>query len=292
MGSTKQIFMCMRTNFIKWRKSPVIYTILSIYIAFAVWNLTWVVQFCYATDSQISPWVFPFTFLYPAMVTFYCATVMMLFANAPFDDGHTPFLMIRTGKCAWILGQLFYVLLASLILPLLCYASMLLILLPRLGFSMNWGGVLKTIASDRGILEEYGIQASGIFFDSMIMNNMSALEATLEAFMLVWAGSAFLGIVIFFFNIVCKPGSGVIAAGILVFISALAPTVGQLLFGRFINYIAIPNWISYAYLQPYAYDAPNVFQAMMVLLLSILILSAISVLVFCQKDYNIQKTAR
>lgn len=290
MRSVGSVLQCTWNNFLKWRANPTVWIVGGLCFVLAVWNMSWVLQFCIKTNTRISMWVFPGLFSFPATVTLYFGSVLVLFSNAPFDDSHTPFLMIRTGKRDWILGQLVYIYLTAAVLPLAHYACMLLVLLPRLGFTMEWGGVITSVAGNTELIQSYGITPSGYLFSSYYVQNYTPLAATLQTFLQTWMVTAFFGILILFFNVVCKPGVGVLVAGVMVFIGAFASMIGSFYFPGILDYIAVTNWVDIHYLAPFSVHAPTLPQAMYILAILILLMSAVTGIVFCNKDYNIQKT--
>ena len=284
MRDLSYVWMCARSNWGKLRSNPIPLTLLCVQTVYALWNLGWMVEFCFRTGTRVSPWIFPFTFLSDVMAIYYGASLLLLFASAPFEDAHTPFLMIRTGKANWICGQVLYIWGCGVLLPLSIYVSELLILLPRMGISSGWGGVLKSLAADSDLPARYGISPSGIFIVDAVIKQYSPIEATMVTLLLAIAAAVFFGTLILLLNVAYKPGSGVVAAGILVFWSALSTYVGQFLYGKWIGYTRPLSWISLFCLSPHAAYAPSVSAAIAALIGLSLIFSALSVFLYCHRD--------
>lgn len=284
MRDLKYALLCARVGWRKLFTNPVPLTLLCLIFVFSLMNLGWVVDFCTATRTRVSPWVFPFTFDVPAMQIYYGAMLLLLFSGAPFADGHTPFLMIRTGKANWICGQVLYVWSMALALPLAIYASELIVLFPRLGVSSGWGGVIRSIAVDATLLGQYGIEPTGMFFYSAMLNAYSAVGATLRAMLLSVAVTAFFGTLILLLNVTVRPGFGVAVAGGLVFWSALSGIIGQFLYGQWIRYTAPLSWLSLFTMAPHAEFAPSIPTAIASLIGLSFIFSAGAVFGFCRRD--------
>ena len=284
MRDLKYTLLCARANWCKLCTSPIPLTLLCVCFAFSLMNLGWVVDFCTATSTRISPWVYPFTFDAPAMQIYYGAILLLLFSGAPFEDAHTPLLMIRTGKSNWICGQVMYIWSVALALPMIVYVTELLVLLPRLGYSANWGGVIQSIAADDKLPDQYGIIPSGIFFYSQMTHTFSAVDATLRTMLASFSVALFFGTLILLVNIAIRPGFGVAIAGILVFWSALSPFIGTFLYATWIGYTTPLCWLSIWSLSPHAAYAPTVPAAIAALIGLSLIFSALSVFLYCRRD--------
>lgn len=284
MRDLRLMWMCACSNWRKLRSNPVLLTLLCLYLTFSLWNLSWVVEFCFKTNTRVSLWIFPFTFLSDTMVIYYGVSILLLFASAPFADGNTPFLMIRAGKENWICGQVLYIWSIALLLPLSIYASELFVLLPRIGFSTGWGGVIQSIAADPCLVLQYGIEPSGVFISSEIISGYTPIYATMLIMLLAFAAAAFFGTLTLFLNVSCKMGSGAVISGVFVFWSGLSAYVGQILYGTWIGYTCPLSWISLFHLSPYARYAPTAFVALGTLFGFSLIFSALSVIIYEHRD--------
>ena len=284
MREWKLSFLCAGVNLKKWRGNAAACTIAACFLAFALWNMGWVTEFCLKSGTRVTPWIFPFSFSAPTMMLFYGGVLALLFSNAPFQDRHTPFLMIRTGKQSWIRGQLVYICVASLILPLFYYGAMLLVLLPVLGFSSDWGGVLRSLAADPMLPHDYGIPNVLNSFDYRIMDAFSPLAATLWSLLLAWLVGIFIGTLILFFNIAVKPGMGIVVAAFFTFWAYFTNYVGLILYGNFSYYVSPLSWTYMGALSPFNQYAPTLPAVIAVLLGGSILLSSVSIIIFSRKD--------
>ena len=290
MSEWKATLFCACANFRKWRSNANILVIAAIMLMFALWNNNWINQFCAATGSRVSIWVFPFFFVLPSMTVVLGCLTVLLFCNAPFYDAHTPFVMIRTGKRAWINGQILYIPLASFIYTLFYWVSALLVLLPHLGFSTEWGTVIETLANTDAAAK-LGIEESGTLFSPRITNTFSAAGATALSFVLCWLVSSFLGMLILAFHVVVGKNTGIIAAGVFIALGYLVYYVGEIHFGPWLYYLSPVVWANLN-----AFDLlgeglgrPPLAYAIAALVFAITLLSVIASTVFCSKDTSIQK---
>lgn len=103
-------------------------------------------EFLIASGEKATPFLFPF-FLngkFCAAVVF--AGILLFFVDAPFYDKDKLFVMIRCGRTKWITGQFFYIIFVS-VGYMLCWVGIsVLMLIPRIDFSNEWGRVWTTLA--------------------------------------------------------------------------------------------------------------------------------------------------
>ena len=70
-----------------------------------VWTWEGVTRYSLQVGVPVTPWGLAFSYSNTAM-TVLCGCLLLLFyCNAPFADGHTPFVVIRTGRRNWILDK-------------------------------------------------------------------------------------------------------------------------------------------------------------------------------------------
>jgi hypothetical protein len=283
----KSIFLCSIINYKKWVVDVRIYTLFILILVFNIWNFSGVYEYARMVGFGVSPWIFPHILNTPVVMPIYGCFALLLFSDAPFMDRHTPFLMARTGRISWIWGQIFYIILTSLLYTILNYVITVISFLPYIDFTRDWGKVIRTLAMNPTSAYEKGIQLTVIMNDS-IVTSFSAMEATLLSLGLFFLVTLFMGIIIFSLNLIVGKMSGIITAGILVFISYFSIFVGRLTIGFKVYYFSPLSWSSLQYIDWYnSGDSPSLQYAVIFLLGTSLILSIISVILFSKKDINI-----
>ena len=99
--------------------------------------------------------------------------IILLFCNAPFTDEQQLFVMLRVGKLRWFVGQILYIILASV-----CYFGIIVLMtifrfFPYIGVSIEWGDALRNGSMENifgasvplKVLEQFSpIQAFGYAF--------------------------------------------------------------------------------------------------------------------------------
>ncbi|MBS4201838.1 hypothetical protein KHA93_19725 [Bacillus sp. FJAT-49732] len=283
MNNLKVILLCSQVNFRKWLVNPRIYTLAVITIAFLSYHSLGLSKFAAEKEIAITPWVFPFLSIPPTMQVFACF-IVLLFCDAPFADRHMPFLTIRTSRRNWIIGQLIYIILASFIYTIFVCVMSAIVLIPNLQLSTGWGVLIKTLAVKPDIAPSVLV-----FFDEEIIKMFSPIKAILISSGLFWLVAVFIGVLIFFFNVVIKKMSGLVASGFFIFMSFFSIIQGILIFGEWIRYLSPISWmnISYLYWNGFGFATASPTFAVLCLLIAILLMGIISTIVFCKKDMNI-----
>ncbi|MBZ4665359.1 hypothetical protein [Mahella sp.] len=283
----KNAFFCSVVNYKKWVVDIKIYTLFTLIIVFVLWQFSGIYEYARIVDSNVSPWIFPHLFITPVVTPIYGCFAILLFSDAPFIDRHMPFIVIRTGRNSWILGQLLYILFTSFLYTIINYIITVISFIPYIDFTSDWGRVIMTLARNPGSAYEKGIKLTVLINDS-IVTSFTAIEATLISLGLFFLVTLFIGIVIFSLNLIIGKMCGIITAGILVFISYFSIYVGRLTIGLKVYYFSPISWISLQYIDWYGSgDSPSLQYAVIFLLGTSLSLSILSVISFSRKDINI-----
>jgi hypothetical protein len=207
------IFLCGWLNIRKWANNPRIYIIALLLMAFLFAQLSGIRDFCAGAQIGVTPWLFPFI-----MDDLFCLFVVMLgivllFCDAPFVDSHQPAVIMRMGKPAWALGQIWYIMIASALYFAAVIALSILVMIPYVGFSAAWGDVILTIAQMGA-----GVQGlAGVGFNYSVILDYSPLSAMVWCFVLSWLIGVFIGLINFIVNQMFGRGFGTAAVLALMF---------------------------------------------------------------------------
>lgn len=276
---------CASVNFKKWLITPQIWITAAVIFVFALWNLSGVTAYSSASGIKTAPWIFPHFFFMPVMVTVYGFLTICLFSAAPFRDDFSQFMEIRMGKRIWICGQLLYILETSTVYVLYYVLITVVMILPRIFLTPEWGNLIKQLCYEPYITEEYGISLGGLYFSTDIIENFTPIQAMLLAMLMLWLVSAWLGTLIFVLHIVLKKGAGIIAAGFFVFLAYFANYVGWIMMGNRIFFFSPVNWLCLAYLNIAGRgDLPDLWYALSILVFCIIVFGGTGVKVYCAKE--------
>lgn len=287
MTNLRLIWLCARVNLLKWRVTPRLYMLAAVILAFCLWVFSWISDYAAVVDTPVTPWVFPFFQTMPVYFLIYGFLTILLYSDAPFTDHHTPFILIRTSRLNWTLGQLLYMVIAGFLYTLFFVLMSIVVLIPHLQFSTDWGAVLRTLAFNPASPERYNIVPLAQIGGS-IMSMFKAIPAMLVSFGLFWLVSVFMGVVIFCFNLVFGRGSGLVVASVLTFISYFVVFVGRMIYTNNIYYFSPVSWSSMTNIDwGRTGSMPSSTYVITVLSGGIILMSVLSMIIFNRQDLHI-----
>ena len=123
--------------------------------------------------------------------------IIVLFCNAPFKDEHQTYLIIRSGKRKWMIGQCLYIFLASLIYFSVMMLFCILRYFPYINLENKWGDVIYTVASNRGVI------------NNEILTTFTPMQACAQCFIICVLLGFLHGIFILYINLYKKGTLGV-----------------------------------------------------------------------------------
>lgn len=207
----------VKLGFLQWRQNPKYFVSVLFLIMFAYNRLNGMTAYARALGAKVTPFLFPFlphwmiTYL-PLMLAF-----VLLISDAPFRTRQQQFVVLRTGKRAWISGQLLYILAVSIGFTLLLWVLSWIWMLPELDWSSQWGPVMTTAAMTGG----YASYDVGLAIDYSVMKNTDPVTVTLWCMAATAAVCFFLGTVMTACNLWLKKGWGTVIVSALLAIGVI-----------------------------------------------------------------------
>lgn len=201
MNSVKSVFSICAQNFRKWATDYRMWTIAVLLI---------VMTFIFADDvrknaavlgSDVSMWIFPLLYLSRYMKLVFTLPVVLMFCNAPFVDKNQTFVMMRTSRVKWLCGQILYIIVASAVYYLFIFLLSVLSTVFIADFSFDWGGTFYSLAYG-GISMPDNVMKVEV--PKIIIEYFTPIQACLFTFLMSWLAGIFLGMIIFFFNLVTQ----------------------------------------------------------------------------------------
>lgn len=206
------IFSIAQNNIKKWAVNPRVYLVVVLLLAYFHSRIAPIYNFCVQYDTKISPFLFPYFLSDDHVVLMVTLAAMLLFCDAPFIDSEQPYILLRSGRKKWVLGQFAYIATAAAIFTLVLYALTLLLLLPQLELGTAWGKVIGTLVqTNTGT-------AAGVTvpFDRYIFFGYTPIAATLLSLFLCFSVVFFMGALMFYVNLRVNRMVGTIACALLV----------------------------------------------------------------------------
>lgn len=196
MKLCKTIFHMCTVNFRNWSTDYKIWTAAVLLLLFCRTYTKDYGYFCYSIQMNMSPWVFPILIGARYLRILFFLPLILIFCNAPFIDNNQPYLIVRSRRLAWSLGQILYIILATAAYFLFLILIMISYIIPHVNWSLSWGKVLSTLANTNAS-QSMGLN---IIVPKQLLLDFTPVQAMWFSFLLCWFAGIFLGLVIYFIN--------------------------------------------------------------------------------------------
>lgn len=210
MNSIPSYFSISKNNIRRWFTNPRIY-ILNALLIILIWNyISPILNFSKQMGYRVTPWIFPFIADFQYTQMFMMFGIVLLFCDAPFMNDGQPYVLIRSGRIHWVIGQILYIMLGTAIYFLFLAFISILVVGPNIFFSSSWGKILGTLAQTN----------AGQNVQIPISYRMQLLYTPIQAFglslLLNWCAGTILGLTIFVINMYFNRAIGSIIASSIV----------------------------------------------------------------------------
>ncbi len=196
MNLYKQSMHICNENIRKWYSNYRIW-VLFILISIFVFDYTnEIIKFAYAVNYKVSPWMFPFLFTQKYIKRIIFMGVILLFCDAPFIDSSQQYVMIRSGRKSWNIGQISYIFLASFLYFLFIIAVTIIFNMRYMEFNLDWGKVIGTL----GLTNVGDIISYKVWIAGKVINFYTPLQAMLITYILSSLVATLIGILIYVIN--------------------------------------------------------------------------------------------
>lgn len=197
----------------KWFSNPR-YSILFIMLFILTWTtLNPVKNFCTYTGVRTNPLLFVFyscNFIHQLL---FMSGIIFLFSNAPFMDECELYVIQRSGRKSWVIGQILYIFMSSAIYFLILILMSILILAPYSTFGTDgWGKVINTLSQTNAA----GQVNLGFMVPYKIIRLYSPFQAIFLCFIFEWLAASIIGMAMFCVNLLFKESLGIVIGSIVV----------------------------------------------------------------------------
>ncbi|MCH5207812.1 MAG: hypothetical protein J1F04_02910 [Oscillospiraceae bacterium] len=201
MSSVKSVISICAQNFRKWATDYRMWTIAALLIIMTIIYADNVHKNAAALNSDVSLWIFPFLYSSRYMKLVYTLPVVLMFCDAPFVDKNQTFVMMRTTRMKWLCGQILYIIAASAVYYLFIFLLSVLSTVFIADFSSDWGRTFYTLANGGVVMPA---EVPRIEISLIVVEYFTPPQACFFTFLLSWFAGIFLGMVIFFLNLVTQ----------------------------------------------------------------------------------------
>lgn len=193
------------------------------------------------TGEKISPYIFPFLTTYRYMKILYLFPVIMIFSDAPFIDSNQQFVMVRSGRLSWGIGQMLYIVVGSFCYTMFMLLSSIIVNIGHIQLDTSWGKGL-ILAATTNLTSALGIQYDTVKVTGSIVRYYTPAQAMLWSFVFLWMICTILGLIIYDLNILFKSNAvGVLVTGFMVFFTAIVDEVQQFMWFSPVTWSSLNN---------------------------------------------------
>lgn len=213
----KTIQAVMVQNFRKWKSDYHVWIAVLLLMVFIHSYTKGLSDLCSYYHIKSSPWLFPFIYMqYYAKILFFLP-LLLIFSNAPFIDNNQFYIIARSGKTKWFIGQMCYIIITSAIYFVFIILCSIMTNLDCISYNNEWGKVINTLANTSAGTS-FNIELS---VNKNVIQMFTPMQAMWFTFLHSWLSGIILGLVIFLFNLKLK-GSGTFVASFILVFSAIA----------------------------------------------------------------------
>ncbi len=164
-------------------------------------------------ELGITPFVYPMYMTLSRGRMYAIILIAMFMGEAPYYNGAELFISIRINRYKWFAGKLLHILFLSVAFQLAMIIMSVLLCLPYLGISNDWGDVIRTF-----IMTEQGKVSVDGTIDGAYFLTQNPVVCMLEEFVMMVLLSIIIALLMFILNGIFKNIIGTILVGIAVLI--------------------------------------------------------------------------
>lgn len=223
-------------HFKKWMGNRRVYVIFVFVTLYQLTQAVPIQKFCNDYGLRVNGFIFPFLYNGNYSIMMIMLGLVLLFCDAPFVEEAQPYMLMRSGRRLWTIGQMLYILCASAVYFLTLFFIHIISLIPNVTFMGGWGKVVSTLV-ETWLSREYKISAA---FSKDILVNFTPIQATLISLGLFILVGTFLGMLMYTVNLYAHQIVGAVLASGLVLIQFLTLKIS----GRWFVYFSPVSWCS------------------------------------------------
>lgn len=171
-----------------------------------------IMDFLGAMKIGIEPYLYPILMndmVFPIVILL---GYLILVCDAPFIGNGYLFLVARSGKKCWIIGESLFMLFYSALYTLSVYVFTIISAGTKLEFATGWGKAILTLARTDAA-QQFGIHD----FNQTVIENYEPIEATVKTIVLCVFLLWLIGMVVFTLNYLLKNQIGVLLSAVIIF---------------------------------------------------------------------------
>ncbi len=258
MVMCRSIWSIAKINFLRWKNDHriwVIFAFVGILLVQKLKSLT-----VYGIDANVKCTGFLLPVLFHGgimsidfMKTMLYLACLLLMCDAPFIYQSTPYIVLRSRRECWWIGECLYILLTTLLFTVFITVVSTAVVLPVVTFGESWGDALQGFAYGnaemhaRELLGYYGY-TMGIPYNTM--GYLYPSGAQLYTFLTVWISFFILGLLQYIISLGSKSMFlGFVAAGTFVFLDPILNSISVSVHFKWVQALSPVCWVSTDFLK-------------------------------------------
>lgn len=222
-------------------------------------------------DAKYVPVSMVFIFYKLNFILVFGLITVFLFAEVPYINERTKFVVIRIGRIKWIVGKMFQICITSVIYMLIELLITILLCGRRIELTNRWSALWKTLSISHDGEEIMWVPRN-------ILIKYSPCGALTRVFVIGCLVVCMVGLVMLFISLVCSTLFSVTFTGIIAVLPYVAANTS--FYYSKIYYFSPISWIGIIeYSRMYVYGGPDSNDMLLVLLFVIVVFSAINVII-------------
>jgi len=194
-------FAVMKMDIRRIFRSPKLYLLLCFSLYFLMDFARDIKSYARIAGLGVAPYIYSFFYGNWQFRMFAMLMIIVLMSDAPYVDSSQKYTYIRTGDRKWLAGKVLFIIVISFLYQMLVMLLSVLVLLPDLGFSLEWGDVLSALANTT---QSVTVSIGGGDSLAYILANYEPVPAMFLTFFLSSSVSIVVGLFIFFINGITK----------------------------------------------------------------------------------------
>ena len=155
--------------------------------------------------------------------------MLLLLCDAPFFYPATPYMVLRSKRSGWWIGESLYIILAAFTYTLFIQVMCIVMVFPVMTIGEEWGDVLihMMYGSEQQTAAEITLLYEHYSLPSFAVRYLYPGGAALYSFLTVWGTCTFLGLLMYLVSLIKRNVVwGIMFAGIFVFLDPLIIRIG------------------------------------------------------------------
>ena len=194
------------------------------------------------------PWLMPCLFRSDIYSGCMAVLVVFLYSGMPLRGENQRFLLQRAGCRTWCLGQILAILAMAALYPVFLFFGSLLVMLPCLDLSGEWGKAYRICANTWADVEEYKLKGNAI--STEIISSYDPAIALLVSMLLLFLLCFLCGLLLFLINGLTHSSAGVIILSVWAFGSSFLNAMPDWRVFRILRKASPTRWLNIENISP------------------------------------------